>query len=46
VDVVVSEQFLGWVVSLGGAVRIVEPESAVEAMKDTVKRLNKQYMEG
>ena len=46
VDVVVSEQFLGWVVSLGRAVRIVEPESAVEAMKDTVKRLNKQYMEG
>ena len=46
VDVVVSEQFLGWVISLGEGVTILEPESAVKAMKETVKRLNKQYPEG
>jgi hypothetical protein len=46
VDVVVSEQFLGWVISLGEGVKILEPESAVRAMKETVKRLNKQYPEG
>ena len=46
VDVVVSEQFLGWVISLGEGVTILEPESAVQAMKETVKRLNKQYPEG
>ena len=46
VDVVVSEQFLGWVISLGDGVTICEPESAVRAMRETVERLKKQYLEG
>ena len=43
VEVVVSRQFLGWIMALGGGVRIVGPESVVEQMREEVRRLACQY---
>ncbi len=43
VDVVVSRQFLAWVMGLGEGVRIVEPCSVVEMMRAEVKRLWEEY---
>ena len=43
VDVHVSKQFLGWIISLGEGVRIVGPDEVVDQMKEEVKRLVKQY---
>lgn len=43
-EVVVSDQFIGWVISLGDRVRILEPASAVDAMKETARRLSSQYV--
>lgn len=44
-DVVISEQFLGWIASLSEGVKIVGPKQAVEAMKDMTDRLAKQYLQ-
>ncbi len=44
VDVRVSNQFLGWVASLGDGVKIVGPDEVVEQMKKEVERLTRQYM--
>lgn len=44
VQVSASEQFLGWVIALGKGVKIIGPDSLVEAMKDEVKRLADQYL--
>jgi hypothetical protein len=33
VTVAVSDHFLGWIISLGGSVRITGPESVVEQMR-------------
>lgn len=43
VTVAVSTHFLGWIVSLGGGIRIVGPDSVVEQMKDMIKDLSEQY---
>ena len=44
VDVHVSNQFLGWVFSLGDGVKIISPDEVVEQMKQEVKRLGQQYL--
>ena len=38
-----STHFLGWIVSLGGGIRIVGPDNVVEQMKNMIKELNTQY---
>lgn len=43
VDVRVSNQFLGWVFSLGNGVKIISPDEVVEQMKQEVDRLREQY---
>lgn len=43
VNVAVSPQFFGWIVSLGEEVRITGPESVVDMMKKEVRRLADQY---
>lgn len=43
VEVFPSQQFLGWVIGLGSGVRIAAPESMVERMKTTVRRLAEEY---
>ena len=43
VDVRVSNQFLGWVFSLGNGVKIISPDEVVEQMKREVERLREQY---
>lgn len=43
VEVQISGQFLGWVMSLGEDVKIVGPEDVVERMKSELLRLQKQY---
>lgn len=43
VNVHVSRQFLGWIVSLGEEVKILSPESVTEQMKDEIDRLTRQY---
>lgn len=43
VNVLVSQQFIGWVTGLGEAVRIVAPDAVVERMRDEVRRLAGQY---
>ena len=45
VDVQVSGQFLGWIISLGKDVKIVSPDRVVEKMKKEIERLTGQYME-
>ena len=43
VNVSVSSQFLGWIMSLGDKVRIVGPDEVVEQMKAEISRLMGQY---
>ena len=43
VDVHVSKQFLGWIISLGEGVRIVGPDDVVNQMKKEIMRLIYQY---
>ena len=43
VDVHISNQFLGWVFSLGDGVKIISPDDVVEQMKQEVERLQQQY---
>ena len=43
VTVAVSTHFLGWIISLGGGVRIAGPDSVVKQMKDMIEDLSKQY---
>jgi len=43
VDVAVSGQFIGWLVALGDGVKVVEPESVVERMREEAERLMRQY---
>ena len=45
VNVAVSRQFLGWIIALGGGVRIVAPESVVAQMRAEIRRLRAQYEE-
>ena len=43
VNVIVSPQFIGWIVGLGRSLRIVAPDSLVERMRDEIRRLSEQY---
>ena len=43
VNVAVSSQFLGWIMGLGGKVKITGPDEVVEQMKAEVSRLASQY---
>lgn len=43
VDVHVSKQFFGWVISLGESVKIAGPQEVVEQMQEEIKRLVQQY---
>ena len=44
VDVHVSRQFMGWIMSLGEKVKIVGPEAVVSQMKEEIQRLAGQYV--
>ena len=39
VDVVMSDKFLAWVIALGGEVKVVAPEGAVEKIREIKKSL-------
>lgn len=43
VDVVFSNQFIGWIIGLGRGVQIISPESVVQTMKDKVRYLQEIY---
>lgn len=43
VDVVVSEQFFGWLFGLGTSARIVSPQSAAERMKKLLEDVKEIY---
>lgn len=43
VNVAVSPQFFGWVCSLGGKVKIISPDSVVDAMKKEIKKQMNLY---
>lgn len=43
VDVSVSDIFLGWVIGLGPAIKVVEPGPVVDAMQKMICRLRDQY---
>jgi hypothetical protein len=45
VDVHVSMQFLGWIISLGEKVKILGPEAVVEQMNGIIDRMICQYRE-
>ena len=43
VDVHVSIQFLGWIISLGEDIKIAGPDEVVDQMKREIERLRMQY---
>ena len=43
VNVAVSNQFLGWIMALGGGIKIVSPDTVVDQMKAEIRRLSMQY---
>lgn len=43
VDVVVSDQFLGWIIALGDGVKIEAPKELMLRMKEISKKINKIY---
>ena len=43
VDVALSDQFLGWIFSLGTRVKIAGPDEVVERFHNEIKNLNKLY---
>lgn len=43
VSVFVSNQFLGWIISLGSGIRLIAPKSIIHQMQEEIKRLNNQY---
>lgn len=43
VNVRVSRQFMGWVFSLGGKVKIIGPDLVIQQMREEVSRLVRQY---
>lgn len=45
VEVAASQHFLAWVMGLGDGVKIVEPESLVEKMRQEIERLRAHYGE-
>ncbi len=43
VTVAVSDQFLGWIVALGGDVKIVAPTTVVDKMRSLIDKMAEQY---
>ena len=43
VDVHVSSQFLGWIISLGDGVKILATDEVVEQVWNEIERLRRQY---
>lgn len=43
VDVVVSNQFFGWIMALGDGVSIVEPDSAVKRLREEIEKMQQKY---
>lgn len=43
VNVIVSGQFLGWILGLGGRVKIMAPDEVVSVVKEEILKLSKQY---
>jgi len=43
VEVALSEQFYGWIISLGSGVQIAGPEDVVGQMRELIERLREQY---
>ena len=39
-----SPQFIGWVLSLGDAVKVIGPDDAVQQMKERVKQISNNYI--
>lgn len=46
VEVAVSNQFFGWIMSLGAGIRIAGPEDVVEKMREQVRRMQETYFCG
>ena len=44
VEVAVSPHFFGWIMGLGGGVRVVGPEPVVEQLRAEVRRLAREYL--
>lgn len=44
VTVEVSEQFIAWVFSLGDGIKVTGPDSVVKRIRETVERLERQYL--
>ena len=44
-DVALSDQFLGWIFSLGTKVKIVGPEEVVERFVREIRAMSKMYVE-
>lgn len=45
VNVAISNQFLGWIMSLGDGIQVLGPESVVTSMKEEIQRLYNLYFE-
>lgn len=45
VNVAISNQFLGWIMSLGDGIQVLGPESVVAFMKEEIQRLYNLYFE-
>lgn len=43
VNVAISSQFFGWIMALGGDIRITGPAPVVRRMREELRRLNAQY---
>lgn len=46
VKVMLSDQFLGWIISLGDGVRITGPKTATDKMKELLEKSVKMYLNG
>ena len=44
VTVMLSSQFLGWIMALGDGLKITGPDLALKRMKEEVRRLSRQYL--
>ena len=43
VDVTVSHQFFGWIIGLGGVIKIVSPDEVVKKMGNLIEKISEQY---
>ena len=42
-DIVVSDQFFGWILALGDGAKVLGPNGVVERMKEVVKKAYERY---